>query len=161
MEASLLITICLMTLIAAATVGFWARNHSARPIVGGIGFLLVPLGLYLTGLTRLTYNGVLSLIAWAQRTVWDTAMTWGAGLLGFGIVLVVVAGFMAAKPRKAVEPKAATSAVASGTSRPAVAGRPATGSPAAAAPQAKPGAKPAVDPEDAEIEALLRKRGIM
>lgn len=161
MEAALFITICTMTVIAAITAGLWARNRSARTMVAGIGLMVLPLGLYLTGLMTLAYNGVISIIDWAQRTVWGTTMSWGAGLLGLGVVLLVTAAFLKSRPRAPRKPKdAAGSAPAAGTNRVAVgaAGAP----PASPAPQSKPaGKKGGVDPEDAEIEALLRKRGIM
>lgn len=165
MEAALFITICLMTVIAAATAGLFARGRNPKTLVAGIGLVVIPLGLYLTGVTHLAYNGVLSLIDWAQRTVWTDAMTWGAGLAGFGIVLLVVAGFMKTKARPKQE------RVKAQQPQPGVAGKPApqaavgagggSAAPAKAAPRPKGGKQAAVDPEDAEIEALLRKRGIM
>lgn len=164
MEAALFITICLMTVIAAATAGLFARGRNPKTLVAGIGLVVLPLGLYLSGVTQLAYNGVLSLIDWAQRTVWTDTMTWGAGLAGFGIVLLVVAGFMKTKARprqqrvRAEQPNPA--AADSKPSQQAAVGA-ASAAPTTAAPQPKGGKPPAMDPEDAEIEALLRKRGIM
>lgn len=162
MEASLFITICLMTVIAAATAGLFARGRNPRTLVAGIGLVVLPLGMYLTGLTRLAYNGVLSLIDWAQRTVWNEAMSWGAGLLGLGIVLLVIAGFMRTKARpKQVRTRAQGRSTA--VDQPAQPSLTRENRPEAATAQqpAKGKQAPAVDPEDAEIEALLRKRGIM
>lgn len=153
MDAPLLITIGLMIFIAALTAGLWARSRAARPVVGGIGFLLVPLGLQLSGVMDLIYNGILSIIDWANRTVWDNLMTWGASLLGVGIVLIVVASFLKPKPR---QPKAQKAPKAAG----GPAAQPAVGGPASGTP-AQPRAKAEPHPEDDEIEAILRKRGIM
>lgn len=162
MEAALFITICLMTVIAAATAGLFARGRNPKTLVAGIGLVVLPLGLYLTGITRLAYNGVLSLIDWAQRTVWNDTMTWGAGLAGLGIVLLVVAGFMKTKARPR-QVRARSAEQPSVAEKPAQPGVGQGTKPAAAAPtQPKQDKKqPAMDPEDAEIEALLRKRGIM
>lgn len=158
MEAALFITICLMTVIAAATAGLFARGRNPKTLVAGVGLVVLPLGLYLTGITRLAYNGVLSLIDWAQRTVWTDAMTWGAGLAGFGVVLLVVAGFMKTKARPRQARTGAQPTVAERQAQPAVGQK---GAPAAAPQQPQEKKQSGVDPEDAEIEALLRKRGIM
>ena len=89
-------------------------------------------------------------------------MSWGAGLLGGGLVLLVVARFLKSAPLAADKPtpqakpttprmQPAPVTTPAKSAAPAVpASPPATGAP-----------KPGIDPEDAEIEALLRKRGIM
>ncbi|MDO5735745.1 MAG: hypothetical protein Q4P15_04665 [Propionibacteriaceae bacterium] len=155
MDAPLIITIFLMALIVAVTAGLWARSRGARPLMGGIGFVLIPLGLFLLGITRLTYNGVISLIDWAQRTVWSTTMTWGATLAGVGLVMVVVSRFIKPAQRRVVEKPAS----------PQVAPRPG----AAEKPRGvvvpptvgKPVAKQEKTSEDAEVEDILRKRGLL
>ena len=155
MDAPLIITIFLMALIVAVTAGLWARNRGARPLMGGIGALLIPLGLYLLGITRLSYNGVISLIDWAQRTVWSPTMTWGVSLAGAGILLFAVSRFV----------KPAERHVAAKPERPAVAPRPAAGQPtttvATPSPAVKPPQKQAKTSEDAEVEDILRKRGLL
>ncbi|MFV0427902.1 MAG: hypothetical protein ACK5KO_00495 [Arachnia sp.] len=154
MSATLFITIGVMTIIAALTVGLWARSRSVRTLIAGFGLMLLPLGLYLTQMTGLLINGIGSLIDWAQRTVWDDAMTWGVGSLAVGVVFLVVAGFLP-KPKPAPRPKQPPPRKAAGSgAKPQVS---ATGAPTVAAPPA--GASS--DPEDDEIEAILRKRGIM
>lgn len=162
MEAALFITICVMTVVAAATAGLFARGRNPKTLVAGIGLVVLPLGLYLTGMTRLAYNGALSLVAWARRTVWTDTMSWGAGLAGLGIVLLVVAGFMTTKsrPKQVHAREQERSTAADQPAQPALAreSRPGT---AATASSTKGKQASAVDPEDAEIEALLRKRGIM
>lgn len=162
MEPVLLITIGLMTVIAAVTAGLFARGRNPRTLVAGVGLFLLPLGMYLTGVTHLAFNGVLSLVDWAQRTVWTDAMTWGSGIAGFGIVLLVVAGFMktTARPKQARAGRTKP-AVEGKPSQPAVADTSKSTQNTPAAPAPKGGKQPAMDPEDAEIEALLRKRGIM
>ncbi|WP_121902529.1 hypothetical protein [Tessaracoccus antarcticus] len=153
----MIITIFLMTLIVAITAGLWARHRGARPLMGGIGALLIPLGLYLLGVTRLAYNGVVSLIDWAQRTAWSPVMTWGASLAGVGLLMFVVSRFIQPAARPAVEPdrKAAVASKA----------RPGQSSSAVVAtgPAAKPApAKaPARTAEDDEVEDILRKRGLL
>ncbi|HMR47958.1 MAG TPA: hypothetical protein PKE40_01730 [Arachnia sp.] len=175
MTIALLVTIGLMLLLGGISAGLWGRSHRLRPIVGGIGLILIPLGLWLFGITDLAVNGVKSIIAWAQRTPWSDQLAWGAGLVGAGLLLFIASRWMPSEPKpvKPAAPKPAAQAPAP-SPRPQV-GTPATpaGStpatrpaPPAAAPSPSPSPSPApakggVDPEDAEIEALLRKRGIM
>lgn len=154
MEISLLITIAMVVVILAVAAGLWAAHRSARPVLVGLGLALVAVGAYLTHVTRLAINGVRSLIDWAQRTVWTDQMSWGAGLLAAGVVLLVIGSLLRSAPtrRQPAEPAA----------RPGVkpATRPGVPAPAATKQPAAPASKQA-DAEDAEIEALLRKRGIM
>lgn len=168
MSTSLLVTIILMVLVLAISIGMWARHHRARPLVGGLGLMLVPLGLYFLGVMDLTVNGVNSLISWFQRMEWSTIMTWGAGLAGGGLLLALISLFLPKGPKEPKEPTAGQRPVA-GAQRPQVSGRPAgqaaqPSQPAAAKAQpAKPAGKPAkgLSDEDREIEELLKKRGIM
>ena len=152
---TLLLTIAVTVLILAVAAGVTARTRRARPAVTGVGLAMLPVGLYLTGLTQLTANGIRSLIDWFQRTPWTTVTSWGVGLLVAGAVLLVVAGFL--KGSRAKTPSEPQAKQTSAPARPQV-----------AAPSNQPTAKPAaatkqkgLDAEDAEIEALLRKRGIM
>ena len=69
LSASLLITIIAMILVLALGIGFWARSRRARPLVGAIGTALIPLGLFLLGITDLTINGIMSLVHWVQGTL--------------------------------------------------------------------------------------------
>lgn len=156
MDPVLFTTICIMILIIAVTAGLWARSRSARPVVGGIGALLVPLGLFLLGLMQLIYNGAISIIDWVSRTVWNDVMSWGAGLAGTGVVLLVIAGFMKhrVRPKAPKAPKAQQVAPSSPGSRQLTPTKPGT-------PTTRKKTMSEADPEDAEIEAILRKRGIM
>lgn len=154
MEPPLIITIALMVFIAAISAGLWARRPGVRPIMGGLGVLLIPLGLYLFGLSELAYNGIVSIIDWAQGTVWSTTMTWGISLVGAGLVLFVVSRFVNPAERKSVTKADKAPAAAAPT-----AGRPAavTATPPAGQ-QAPPQKKTA---EDDEVEDILRKRGLL
>ena len=162
MDASLIITIFLMALVIAVTAGLWARSRGARPLMGGTGMLMIPLGLYFLGVTRLAYNGVISLIDWAQRTAWSPTMTWGISLVGVGILLFIVSRFITPaaphvsekRPQPAVAPQQGGRTQA--TARPSAPAVPATTTPAA-----KPATKQEKTTEDDEVEAILRKRGLL
>lgn len=162
MELPLLVTIALTTLFAGIAAGLWSRHRSAKAAVSGLGWVLLPIGLHLTGLMRLAVNGVMSIVDWAQRTVWTDTVSWGAGVLGTGLLLLLVGGLMKSRPRPAAEGTAQRRGVgATGVApavRPQVPGRGAAVTPSPRTTSAGPAA---TDPEDAEIEALLKKRGIM
>ena len=168
MNLSFIITVGLAIIILAIAAGVMARNRSARALIMGIGLAAIPVGAYLTGITELTINGVLSLIDWVQRTVFTNVTAWGIGLLVGGIIVFVIGTFLP-KGKGPAKPDA----IAPGTTtqptkpRPQVrASNDGAKQPPVVAPQA-PGATPkqpqqkGLDAEDAEIEALLRKRGIM
>lgn len=156
-QIALWVTIAATVLIVAIAAGLWARDQAARPLVAGLGLGLIPPGLYLTGLTGLTINGIRSLVDWVQQTPWTQMMSWGVGLLVAGIVLFALSRFLKTAPKPE---RTASNRVQAPAAKPAV-GR--TGSPAptatgGTAPAAK---QPAAADEDAEIEEILRKRGIM
>ena len=160
MPLTLIFTIGLSLLIAAVAAGLTARSRRARPAVMGAGLIAAIVGLYLTGVTQLAENGVQSLIDWFQRTPFTTVTAWGLGLAVGGLVLFVVGSFLSKTPKAPREPRATTPQVP-GSSRPQV-NTTRTAAPTQAPQQRAP--KPAqkgLDAEDAEIEALLRKRGIM
>lgn len=168
MPVSLIITVGLTLVILAVAAGLTARSHSARPLVRGLGLAAIPVGYHLVGFTDLTINGVISLIEWFQRTVFTNQTAWGIGLLVGGIAIFALGALLPKHSRPAVKAEKAPAQPAAPsrpTTRPVEAvpgGRTAapTSSPAAT-PAAKPAQQKGLDAEDAEIEALLRKRGIM
>ncbi len=160
MEISLIVTIALVVIVVAVTAGLWAARRTTRPVLMGLGLALASVGLYLTQLTRLAINGILSIVDWAQRTPWSEAMTWGAGLLAAGIVLLGIGAALKSGPTRAPRETARPATPAPGPREGVSAGqRPSVTEPKRPTP--KPAADKHTDPEDAEIEAILRKRGIM
>ncbi len=170
MPTSLIITVGLSIVILAIAAGLMARHRSVRALVMGIGLGAIPVGLYLTGVTDLTINGIRSLVDWFQRTPFTNLTAWGLGLAAGGLVLFVIGTFLPKGRKPVAQPEQPKAVPTKGDAAPKpsiAAGRttPAAPAPAAAA-QAKPAgtAQPqqkGLDAEDAEIEALLRKRGIM
>ncbi len=158
MDVPLIITIALMVFFAAIFAGLWARRPGIRPVLGGLGLVLIPLGLWLFGITDLAYNGVISIIDWAQKTAWTTTMTWGVSLAGAGLVIFMISRFIRPAQRKSVT-RAENPAVAPAPGT-AAARRPgaSAAAPAAGNPPAQQGKKTA---EDSEVEDILRKRGLL
>ena len=67
MGTSLFVTIAVMTVIVAITAGLFARGRSSRALLAGIGFTLLPLGLFLTGMSDLLVSGIESLMGGPHR----------------------------------------------------------------------------------------------
>jgi hypothetical protein len=119
--------------------GSWAaaRRRGAASGLRGAAWSLVPLGAYLTGLTKFLVDLAFSPVKWA-----------GVVVLGLGAVLYMTSGVMLRKGGGAPEVKARG---------PEKGGRAASGG---AEPRAVERRQAAVDPDLAEIEQILKNRGI-
>ncbi|MDN3355242.1 hypothetical protein [Actinomadura sp. DC4] len=116
----------------------WAalRRRGAASGLRGAAWSLVPLGAYLTGLTKFLSDLVFSPVKWA-----------GVVVLGLGAVLYMTSGVMLRKGGETPE-------VDSGRKKAQRA--PSGGAPKAAIEKRQPSA----DPDLAEIEQILKNRGI-
>ena len=144
-----------LTLLGIIVVVVAGRRGNKGRLVQGIALALAPVALYLSGLLRLLWDGVAAVVRWAAAVVLSPPVWAGLGLLALCVVLWVVGGFVARRAPKRPRGRAARAeAAAAGTgSRPAVA----TGRPAAAKGRTQ---APPQDDDMAEIEALLKSRGI-
>jgi hypothetical protein len=144
---TVLLPLCVgLTLLGVIATGIaWRRGNKGR-VIQGIGLALAPVALYFSGLLRLLWDGVVAVGAWASKIIFSPAIWFGLALLGFCLVLWVVGGILARRvSAKKSKPTAST----------------ATGAPPAV--QGRKGAKqpaPPIDEEMAEIEAMLKSRGI-
>lgn len=152
---AVLLPLCVgLTLLGVIVTGIaWRRGNRGR-VVQGIGLALAPIALYLSGLLRLLWNGVVAIGTWAANLVFSPLVWAGMALLGLCVVLWVVGGLVArhSAPATTVTRGKATGAAGAGT----VPALPAKGR-AGRVPAKQPAE---VDPEMAEIEALLKSRGI-
>lgn len=121
-----------------ATYGWFAWHaQGLRGLVRGAGLVLLPLGLWLTGTLRLL--GFLTdwLVSWATGLVLSPSVILGTMFLVLAVVLLRAAARIA--PRGGRVPAG----------------------PGAASPATRGRARPAVGDDDlADIEALLRRRGM-
>jgi hypothetical protein len=122
----------------------YQRRGLTAAIRGG-AITLLPLAAWLTGVLELLTEIGGAVGSWAGDLAFSPTMWLGAGLAGLAAVLFVVSGFLAnrevgAKPK---QPKHERKAL-----------------PSSSGPASAPVLDDGVDAEMAEIEAILRKRGI-
>ncbi|WP_152364786.1 hypothetical protein [Microlunatus speluncae] len=147
--------IALLGVIVTAVA--WRRGNKGR-VVQGIGVVLAPIALYFAGLLTLVWNAVVAVVGWAARIVFTPLVWLGITMLGVCLVLWVVGGIVAKRTggkEKSAEPAAPKQVAGQSRTAAVTAGKPA----AQPKQQPKQAAAP-VDDDMAEIEALLKKRGI-
>jgi hypothetical protein len=156
---TVLLPLCVgLTLLGIIATGIaWRRGNKGR-VVQGVALALAPIALYFSGLLRLIWDGVVAVGSWASRIILSPAVWFGLSLLGLCVVLWVVGSLVArrfpGKPRQ----RAVASTDASPRTSPRAVQSPATsGKPSG---KTKTSAKAPVDDDLAEIEALLKSRGI-
>jgi hypothetical protein len=145
---TVLLPLCVgLTLLGVIATGIaWRRGNKGR-VIQGIGLALAPIALYFSGILRLLWNAIVAVGTWASKIIFSPAVWFGLSLLGLCIVLWVVGGFIGRRS------SAAKAKEVSDQSTPG-------------ALPAKKGAtksgrtQPPIDEEMAEIEALLKSRGI-
>ena len=152
-----LLPLCVgLALLGVIATGVAWRRGSRGRVVQGIGLALAPVALYFSGLLSLLWNGVVALGGWASRILFTPAVWFGLTLLAVCVVLWVVGGILArrtaaAAKAPAVEARGSSSSKAVAAPR---ADQPAKGRGKAAQPAAP------IDEDMAEIEAILKSRGI-
>jgi hypothetical protein len=140
-------------LTAAGAVWTWIafRRRGAANGLRAMGFTLLPAAAWLTGTLEMVVEIAGSVSDWATSLVFDV-LTWtGVGLAGLAAVLFVVSGFI--RDRQLGRGRAAGRT--STTAR-----TPSPGLPEASSTRSRTGGGSPIDDDLADIEALLRKRGI-
>jgi hypothetical protein len=143
-----------LTLLGLLVAILAGRRGNKGRLLQGIALALAPIALYLSGLLRLLWNGVVAVVGWASRVILSPPVWVGLSLLALCLVLWVVGGFVARRaPRRTKADRAASVASSRPGAPAAVTGRTSS---------APPARRPVADPDDdmAEIEALLKSRGI-
>jgi hypothetical protein len=142
-----------LTLLGLLVAILAGRRGKKGRLLQGIGLALAPIALYLSGLLRLLWNGVVAVVGWASRVILSPPVWVGLSLLALCVVLWVVGGFVARRtPRRTKAERAGKTPAARSGGPAAVAGR------QGLTPVTRP--QPAQDDDLAEIEALLKSRGI-
>jgi hypothetical protein len=141
-------------LTVAGAIWTWIafRRRGAANGLRALGFTLLPAAAYLTGTLEMLTEITGSVTDWATSLVFNP-LTWtGVGLAGLSVVLWVVSGVL--RDRQLARGRKGGAAVEPGTQAPA--GR-RTELPTSSS---RGSSGPVVDDDMAEIEALLKKRGI-
>lgn len=142
-------------LTAALTVagGIWTwiafRRRGAVNGLRALGFTLLPAAAWLTGTLEVVVEIAGSVTDWATGLVFDVVTWAGVGLAGLAVVLFVVSGFL--RDRQLGRAQAGGSAASRDRKAPDALPRASSSGAAGRSP---------VDDDLADIEALLRKRGI-
>ena len=141
---TVLLPLCIgLALLGVIATGIaWRRGKKGR-VVQGVALTLAPVALYFSGLLRLLWNGIVAVGTWAATLIFSPAVWFGMALLGLCVVLWVVGGIVARRSRPRAKEVSSTSAAAA---------LPAKGNSART--------QPPVDEDMAEIEAMLKARGI-
>lgn len=142
-------------LTVAGAIWTWIafRRRGAANGLRALGFTLLPAAAWLTGTLEMVTEIAGSITDWATTLVFDVRTWVGVGLAGLAVVLWFVSGII--RDRQLARGQAGGQAGGQGV-KPG--GRDAL--PEASSTRSGPTSRPAVDDEMADIEALLRKRGI-
>ena len=147
-DAAWLALTAVLTVLGALWTVRQGRKHGSAAAVRGVAITLLPAALLLTGTLRLGTRIVDAVVDWATSLVFNPLPWFGVGLAGLSVVLFGVSGAMAA--RRSPEQDAATDPKK--VSRKKRDALPPTAQPT------KGG--PVLDDDLADIEAILKKRGI-
>ena len=132
-----------MLTLAGGGYTWWAFQHrGAAAALRGAGLTLLPAAAWLTGTLRMFTRIVDAVVDWATSIVLSPSVWLGTGLAGLSFVLLVVARYVGGRD--------ATSAA-----EPIRARRDRE-----LPPTSQPRSQPEIDDELADIEALLKRRGI-
>ena len=134
-----------LTLSLTALGGIWTwaafRRHGMTAGLRALGFTLLPLAAYLTKTLQMFTHIVNAITSWATNLVFNPFVWLGVVLGGLGITLIVVSGMMRSRQLGKAQAGSAPELPSGRAPRKAAVGTD-------------------TDPEMAEIEAILRKRGI-
>ena len=144
-EATWLALTAVLTALGAAWTAYaWRHRGLASGLRGAALTLLAPAA-YLTGTLELGVEIAGSAADWATSLVFSPLVWLGVALAGVAAMLYVVSGFLRSRTIGA-SARPASPAVERPPDRPALPGRAST--------------DPGIDPELADIEEILRRRGI-
>ena len=133
-----------LTLLGLVWTWISYRRRGVAAAMRALGFTLLPVAAWLTGTLEMFTEIGGSVADWATGLVFNPITWTGIGLAGFGVVLIVISGYLrdrqlGSRPDPKVRSKASL-------------------------PQASPTREqdsgPVVDDDLADIEAILKRRGI-
>ncbi len=156
----------LIVVVLAVTAIRWGRSRSVRALLHGIGLALIIGALWIVGFLDLVLTWVRATVHWVRHTPFDTVRLVGACVGAAGLLVVIIGSAISpvsrAEARQRRLGRREKLRAAQGASTPAATPGPSTaGAGTSVEPAAKsPGATAPSDSDDAEIEEILRRRGI-
>ncbi|RYB90417.1 cellulose synthase [Nocardioides oleivorans] len=140
-------------LTVAGAIWTWIafRRRGAVNGLRALGFTLLPAAAWLTGTLEMVVEIGSSVTDWATSLVFDVRTWVGVGLAGLAVVLYVISGFL--RDRQLGKAQSGSGTAGAGAAKPG--GRESLPPSSARASGGSP-----IDDDLADIEALLRKRGI-
>ncbi|GAA1917723.1 cellulose synthase [Nocardioides hwasunensis] len=150
-------------LTVAGAIWTWIafRRRGAVNGLRALGFTLLPAAAWLTGTLEMVVEIGSAVTSWATSLVFDVRTWVGVGLAGLAVVLFVISGFLRDRQLARAQAGGSTGGAAGGAAGGADRTRPAKqreSLPKAGSSGARGGSP--IDDDMADIEALLRKRGI-
>jgi hypothetical protein len=141
-----------LTLTVLGSIWTWVafRRRGAGSGLRALAFTLLPVAAYLTNTLRMFTRIVEAVADWATSLVFDPGVWIGVVLAGLSVALFAASRFVRARSPR-TRPAAESSRGPRAADR-----RPAAGE----LPPTRGRGEPAIDDDMAEIEALLRRRGI-
>ena len=141
-EAAWLALTAALTVLGALYTVRAGRKRGSAAAIRGVAITLLPPAALLTGTLELVTDVTTATVDWATGLVFNPFMWFGLMLAGLSVVLFGVSSKMSG--RKKATSGGAVSAPAAGKGLPPSSGR----------------AEPIIDDDLADIEAILKKRGI-
>ena len=174
-ETSIVILVTIITTVLPVlwAIFGWLARRSWRPVLRGLGLVLVPSGLLVTGLMRLLVRALSLVVSWFAHTQMTTTIWTGVIVAAIGLLTWIGAGFMTpltreeARQRRAEHrERRAAGAAGKPTAPTSRASRTSQASQAGATKTRRTASSPAasrrsgMSPEDEELEKILKDRGI-
>ena len=140
-------------------IGSWLawRRRGIAAGTRGVAWSLLPVSLYLTGLLKVLWEVVRSVVSWVTHLIFSPTVWAGVALFGVSVVLYVVSGVARGRGGNQKAPKKQPASPAGELT--ATGPAPASANPAKAAKPAKKG-KQQESSEFDEIEDILKRHGI-
>jgi hypothetical protein len=155
-DASTLLPLCAgLTLLGLIGSWFAWRRRGVAAGTRGLAWSLLPVSLYMTGLLKVLWEVVRSVVSWFTHLIFSPTVWAGVALFGVSVVLYVVSGI--ARGRRGDAPAQAPKKQATGELT-ATGPAPASAKPAKAAKPTK--GKQQESSEFDEIEDILKRHGI-
>jgi hypothetical protein len=138
-----------LTLMGGGWTWYAFRNRGITAGIRGAALTLLPPAAYLTGTLEAGVRIVDVVADWGAGLVFSPSVWFGMVLLGISVTLFFLANLLGSRGKGGAEPEAEKRADRKKKDRPAELAQPPAGR-----------GKPVIDDDLAEIEAILKKRGI-